>query len=143
MKVRKATWDDHAELLVLTRNAELKHVRDFSNKFIVNPEAYAAGRVLIVRKAKLIIGFVVVNHRLSRKDYTSINFIGVHPNYRNRGVARKLVEAAMKDSPWSRMRAHVACDNPDAIKWYQHMGWARIGEGAWKKGPYVTMELTA
>lgn len=142
-RVEIATWADHAELLVLTRNKEMKHVRDFSNKFIVNEEAYAAGRILVVRAKKLIVGFVYVNHRLKRGDYSNIGFIGVHPAYRGQGIAVSLVARALKLSPWNRLVAHVAVSNEEATHWYTKHGWFCIGEGNWKtKGPYYIFEKT-
>lgn len=143
MRVTEATYDDHAELLVLTKNAELKHVRDYSNKFMINEDAYQKGRIWVVRRKGAIVGFVAMNHRVTRKDYTNIMFIGVHPVYRGQGIAKALIQKALKLSPWGRLHAHVAENNPQAIEWYRRTGWKKIGGGNWKKGPYVTMEKTA
>lgn len=144
MKVTPATYTNHDEIVRLTRAPELKHVRDFSNKFMSGPDAYAKQRILVVRDKGAIVGFVSVNHRVIRGGYSSINFIGVASSHQGKGIAKALVAEALKRSPWKVLHAHVAESNMQAIAWYTRTKWSVIGHGAWKtKGPYVIMEKTA
>ena len=144
MKIEFAEPEDHAELLVLTRNSALLHVRDFSNKFMSGPEAYAKKRILVIRHRKVIVAFVLVNHRVMRGGYSNISFIGTHPVHRRKGYAKALVERVLKDSPWGKLCAHVSDQNPEALSWYLRTGWSAVGEGRWKtKGKYVIVEKRA
>ena len=59
-------------------------------------------------------------------DQAYINWIGVHPDYRNRGIARMLYERFFEMAR-ANGRHLVTCDtakvNQDSLRWHVHMGF--------------------
>ncbi|MEA3350254.1 MAG: GNAT family N-acetyltransferase, partial [Chloroflexota bacterium] len=89
-------------------------------------------------------GQVVGNLNLSpffhwgRRIYLIAN-VAVNPNYRRRGIARALTQAALKKSRRWRVHEvwlHVQDDNPAAINLYTSMGFQpRIRRSTWNIAP--------
>ena len=62
----------------------------------------------------------------TNKDEAFINWIGVHPNYRKKGIARMLYERFFEVAriyERSLVTSSTALVNKDSMGWHRHMGF--------------------
>jgi putative acetyltransferase len=60
-----------------------------------------------------------------------LTYLAVSPSRRGRGVGRQLVETfrdAIRDAGHSRFELSVDADNRDAARFYERLGFERVGE---------------
>jgi [ribosomal protein S18]-alanine N-acetyltransferase len=75
-----------------------------------------------------VVGFAMLRHT---GDDVELVSIAVEPRWRGKGVGLALMRAMFDDllmSPARRMVLEVASDNPGALRLYERLGFARVGE---------------
>jgi ribosomal protein S18 acetylase RimI-like enzyme len=85
--------------------------------------------VIIAQVGKQIAGYVLVLYR-SNFDFARMYSIGVHPDFRRRGIARLLAAAAEADAQRrgrQAMRLEVRADDAGAVSLYETCGYRRFG----------------
>jgi ribosomal protein S18 acetylase RimI-like enzyme len=73
-----------------------------------------------------LVGFAA-GERERLKHTGWIATICVHPGYRGRGIGRALLERIEEGMNMPRVRLSVRESNEDAIRMYEHAGYARVG----------------
>jgi N-acetylglutamate synthase len=123
-KVAEMTLDRHAELLEFWKNTAGIWVSDddsYENLKIFlkrNPKSN-----FIVLEENKIIGTVKCSHD-GRRGY--IHHLAVKEGHRKQGIAKGLVErclATLKKQGINKYRVFVLDSNPEAIKFWKHMGF--------------------
>jgi ribosomal protein S18 acetylase RimI-like enzyme len=72
-----------------------------------------------------VVGFIIGDRRrLKRTGW--IASIGVHPNYRRRGIGRNLLEVCEDLLAMPRIRLSLRPSNDAALRLYQQAGYVRI-----------------
>ncbi len=81
-------------------------------------------------------------HKHRQKTYLIAN-VAVHPNYRRRGIARLLTEAAMQHARQKGAHSlwlHVRDDNPGAMRLYEQLGFVeRLRRSDWQARPHAAL----
>jgi ribosomal-protein-alanine N-acetyltransferase len=85
-------------------------------------------RVIIAESAGELVGFAIL-HVEGRVGY--IVTLDVAEEFRRRGLARQLMEAMEQEAEGAACAVvglHVFVGNDAAIRFYEHMGYARVGD---------------
>lgn len=77
-----------------------------------------------------VVGFIIGDRRRGN-SLGWIASLGVHPDYRRRGIARSLLAACEGELATPRTRLTLRCTNEAALRLYQHMGYVEID--IWKR----------
>jgi ribosomal-protein-alanine N-acetyltransferase len=77
-----------------------------------------------------LVGFIIGDRRRGN-SMGWIASLGVHPDYRRRGIARSLLEACEGKLATPRTRLTLRCTNEAALRLYQQMGYVEID--LWKR----------
>ncbi|WP_113928100.1 GNAT family N-acetyltransferase [Bacillus sp. P14.5] len=62
--------------------------------------------------------------------------LGVHPQYRRRGIAKELVEALLKNRTESKALLTTRKDNSAGVHFYRKMRWTEVSDGFFPNVPY-------
>lgn len=141
MPVRAASFSEHKEIVSIAKTS--KYTSGFTNMMFSSEDNYAKGWIGVVVEKKSIKGFICLRHAV-RKKITVVYDLGVHPKYHKQGVGRKLIEWAMKESPYGAIQLNVDDTNQGAMKFYRKLGFRKSGTGSWGKTkvvPYTTFKL--
>ncbi len=76
---------------------------------------------------KLMVGFIAGDIR-RLEGVAWIATVGVLPEYRGRGIGSALMQACEERITVKRIRLCVRVSNDTAIRLYEHLGYARVGE---------------
>lgn len=71
------------------------------------------------------VGFIFGNRRRG-KELGWIASIGVHPDYRRRGIARSLLAVCERELAMSKVRLTLRSTNQEALRLYQEAGYVQI-----------------
>jgi putative acetyltransferase len=80
---------------------------------------------LVVRDGNLLVGAVLCGHD-GRRGY--LNHLAVRPEYRNRGLGRRMVEAcltSLSSLGIQRCNVFVYADNGPAEQFWKRCGWSQ------------------
>lgn len=77
-----------------------------------------------------VVGFIIGDRRRGN-SLGWIASLGVHPDYRRRGIARSLLVACEDELATPRTRLTLRCTNDAALRLYQQMGYVEID--IWKR----------
>lgn len=77
-----------------------------------------------------VVGFIIGDRRRGN-SLGWIASLGVHPDYRRRGIARSLLAACEGELATPRTRLTLRCTNEAALRLYQQMGYVEID--IWKR----------
>jgi len=77
-----------------------------------------------------VVGFIIGDRRRGN-SLGWISSLGVHPDYRRRGIARSLLVACEGELATPRTRLTLRCTNEAALRLYQQMGYVEID--IWKR----------
>lgn len=87
----------------------------------------------------------LIPHRQGKQRVFLIANVAVHPDYRRRGIAQALTDAALADAHMqkhNKVWLQVDESNPAAIHLYQHMGFQEIARRtAWRARPLAAAEV--
>ena len=86
---------------------------------------------LVAKVNNNIVGFIIAQIEIEENQYGHIITINVSPNYRRKGIAKKLLqelEILLKQRGIGECRLEVREDNSQAIKLYQSLGYQTIGK---------------
>ncbi|MCZ6529520.1 MAG: GNAT family N-acetyltransferase [Chloroflexi bacterium] len=72
-----------------------------------------------------MVGFAIGNRR-GRKDLGWVASIGVHPEYRRRGLGRQLLAACERELETHRVRLSLRKTNEAALELYLRAGYSRV-----------------
>jgi ribosomal protein S18 acetylase RimI-like enzyme len=83
-----------------------------------------------------ISGFAICRY-LKTKNIVSIDKIGVHPNFRNKGIGSKIIDEIKKQ--FNVLRIDVVTENINAINFYKKNGFKIVGSKMLGKNINVTI----
>jgi len=157
MKIEKAKWSEHKEILKLS--ALSKFTKGFSGVGMGNVEEYyTRGWVSVVRQKGKIVGFLCVHHcvrkphkpdiyydkflRYYERPHTSVYYVGT--SVPRKGIGSALLQHAMKTSPNGLLELISEKENVQGLRFYKKLGFKVVGEGQNSaKVPYWRLMLEA
>ncbi len=80
---------------------------------------------LVAEQQEALVGFVIGDRR-RHKDMGWIASIGVHPEYRRRGIGRRLLLACERDISTRRLRLSLRPSNRAALELYLSEGYLEV-----------------
>ncbi len=80
---------------------------------------------LVAEQREVLVGFVIGDRR-RHKDMGWIASIGVHPEYRRRGIGRQLLLACERDISTKRLRLSLRPSNRAALELYLSEGYLEV-----------------
>ena len=90
----------------------------------VREELTGARRVAVVAvEGQQVVGYVVT---AVAGDVVDLQRVGVHPDHRRRGLARRLLAAALERTGAERVLLEVAADNDDGRAFYAAEGFTEV-----------------
>ena len=144
--IRAAVAAERGELEALQRRSSV-HQPMYRAQLEAHPDAIelpdehiAAGHVRVAEQDGVIIGFAVLLERSG--DGCELDGLFVEPDRMGAGVGRGLVEetARMADARGATQIDVVA--NPQAVAFYEAVGFVRTGEAQTRFGPAPRMSLS-
>jgi ribosomal-protein-alanine N-acetyltransferase len=133
--IRRATREDWPAVTAIAKTSP--YTKGVTNPRVVAADTIERGELAVCVADGEVVGFVAVRH-LVRKPYTSLHYVGVHPEWRSRGVGERLVRWAWKHSPHKTVRLLCEVANKPAHKFYKRMGFKEVRRGANSAGePYI------
>ncbi len=120
--IRPATTDDVAAVAAL--EAEIFGVDAWTTAMVAEELTGPRRRAWV---ADDVVGYAVTLHT---DDVVDLQRIAVAPAHRRRGVARALLDVAMRESSGSRMLLEVSAANETAVAFYAAAGFVQIGRRA-------------
>ena len=102
-------------------------------------EQIARGLVRVAEENGVVVGFAVLLERSS--DACELDALFVEPEWMRRGVGRRLVEDAKRIACDREARRIDVVANPQAVAFYQAMGFTPAGEAHTRFGPAPRMSL--
>ena len=132
MKIRKATHGDAEGVAkVLVQSYNIKDIKEGIDVF--DNETKKSFNYIVAEEDKKIIGIVTWKvHGLPKHQLCELDRIAVLPEYRGKGVAKKLFEALVKDakahykknnSKLRKLYLLTHADNIRAQKFYEKLGF--------------------
>lgn len=97
-----------------------------------------SGLFFTKRDGDTLIGFMICR-LLKRSGKLSIDKIAIHPQYRNKGLGRALLNDLLKYN--LPLKLDVASKNADAIRFYEEFGFHKVGEKQLGKNHISTYEF--
>lgn len=89
------------------------------------PDAYSNAEslsedydILVYREKDEVVGYIAYE-----KEESYLDFVAVNPEYRRRGIAKKLILAALNDMKGKTVRLTVNSENTEAIDLYKSLGF--------------------
>lgn len=110
-----------------------KHTTGALSPMNINPDAIKKGWIVLAREGKTPVGFLVVRHCV-RNPWTSLYYIGVHPDHRGKGYGEELIWWLMDDSPHDRIRLVCETTNVKSNEFYKIVGFSHRGVSVSKSG---------
>lgn len=110
-----------------------KHTKGANSPMNINPTSIEKGWVILAESGGQAVGFMVVRH-CTRNPWTSLYYIGVHPDYRGKGYGEELVWWLINDSPHRRIRLVCEVENEASNLFYKAMGFELQGQSTTKGG---------
>ncbi len=108
----------------LSSEEQENHLVSNKAEFNINADS---GYCLVVEDNGRIIGFLLAYETLPFPGTLHIRYIGLHPDYQNKGVGlllyKKLIEKA-KEKKIKKIRALINLDNPKSIKLHEKAGFS-------------------
>jgi N6-L-threonylcarbamoyladenine synthase/ribosomal-protein-alanine N-acetyltransferase len=123
--VRSGTPDDKAAIEALL---ELQFPHDPNRLTEAEYRNLGSGGpllVLVAESAGMVCGFVVLRDRHAR-PWTGIDFVGVAPHAKRKGVGKALMRAAVSHAPRPVLRLFAHASNSPARTLYASMGFRHI-----------------
>ncbi len=160
MKITKAVWEDHAEILKLS--AQSKFTKGFSGVGMGSVKTYYdRGWVSIIRQRGAIVAFLCVHHcvrkpflragkalyytkfaRYYHRVHSSVYYVGT--SVPRKGLGTALIQHAVKASPNALLELVSEKENEQGLAFYKHLGFQVVGEGSNSAGvPYWRLILEA
>jgi len=137
--VRRARLSEHNSILKVARTSP--YTSGFGNRLYSGPENYAKGWIVVAKDGRKTVGGASIRHA-TRKPQTTVYDIFTAPAEKRSGVARKMLEFILLESPWDRVVLNVDIRNEEALDFYERVGFIESGGGNWKSGQeYVTLEV--
>jgi GNAT superfamily N-acetyltransferase len=102
-------------------------------------EQIAGGLVRVAEQNGVVVGFAVLLERLS--DACDLDGLFVEPDWMRRGVGRLLVEDAKRIACDREARRIDVVANPQAVAFYEAVGFTPVGETQTRFGPAARMSL--
>ena len=130
--IRTATQVDLGEL------KELADAHKDELGFVLRPalaRSIAQGEVLVAEDKAGLVGFVEYHHR--QDEQTTLYHIVVAPDYRRRGIGRRLIER-LADEARMAGKGFIALKCPTALPandFYARTGWLLVGSEPGKNRP--------
>ena len=103
-------------------------------------EQIAAGLVRVAEQAGAVVGFAVLLER--RGDACELDGLFVEPERMRSGVGRRLVEDAKRIAHRHGARRIEVVANPQAVPFYEAVGFVPVGEAKTRFGPAPRMSVT-
>jgi len=144
MNILIAQWKDDSKIQKIAKQS--KFTRDFCSILFVRQNIRAWYKEGVVGKAVNakgeILGFICAKH-LIRKPHTTIYYMGVALEHRGKGVGKRLLQWALKQSPWGKLQLVCEEGNAEGSKFYDALGFQVVDRGVVGKAerPYRRMEL--
>lgn len=146
--IRPAYHQDHKEIVALAKRS--KYTSDFSNAVMFSSErAYDNGWIKVAEKLEEtangrlqsgpIVAFTCVRHK-TRVPETVLYFVQVAEEYRSLRLGEIMLDEVMRTGPHKTMRLNVMKDNERAIKFYERLGFAIVGEAIGGNAVAMTKE---
>lgn len=160
MKITKAVWEDHAEILKLS--ARSKFTKGFSGVGMGSvKDYYDRGWVSVIKQRGTIVGFLCVHHcvrkpvrrankalyhekfaRLYDCVHSSVYYIGT--SLLRKGIGTALIQHALKTAPNVCLELISEKENEQGLAFYKRLGFQVVGEGSNSAGvPYWRLILEA
>lgn len=105
-----------------------RFARDFASILFIRrslEQLYRSEAVLGAFARESLVGFCCCKH-LVRKPHSSIYYMGVHPEFRQLGAGKALVQSALRASPWHRLELVCEEDNTEGMAFYKALGFRCI-----------------
>lgn len=123
MQIRQFQTADEAQVIALWRECDLLRpwndpYKDIARKLLVRPDLFLVGTIDDRIIASVMAGYE--GHR------GWLNYLGVAPEYRRRGLAAQLVAAAerlLAQSGCPKINLQVRTSNQDVINFYRRIGY--------------------
>lgn len=123
MQIRQFQTADEAQVIALWRECDLLRpwndpYKDIARKLLVRPDLFLVGTIDDRIIASVMAGYE--GHR------GWLNYLGVAPEYRRRGLAAQLVAAAerlLAQSGCPKINLQVRTSNRDVINFYRRIGY--------------------
>ncbi|MEW2357479.1 GNAT family N-acetyltransferase [Spirillospora sp. NPDC029432] len=130
--IRRARADDHRMLVGAVREwwGDSRTPEEARELSVLLPRLFLqhfAGTSLVMEDANGLQGFLVGFASADRADEAYIHFVGVNPESRGQGVARRLYERFFRQSARmgrTRVRAVTSPGNTGSIAFHRAMGFA-------------------
>jgi N-acetylglutamate synthase-like GNAT family acetyltransferase len=147
MTIRLAKPSERKGLEALQRRSSM-HQPMYQAQLAAHPDAIelpagqiTAGLVRVAEQDGVVVGFAVLLDRSGRS--CELDGLFVEPDRMRSGVGRRLVEDATRVA---RERGATSIDvvaNPQAVAFYEAVGFSRVGEAQTRFGPAPRMSLPA
>jgi ribosomal protein S18 acetylase RimI-like enzyme len=132
--IRRADREDWPAIVDIAKTSP--YTKGVTNPRVVAADTIERGEMAVCEVDDEVVGFVAVRH-LVRKPYTSLHYVGVHPEWRSKGIGERLVAWAQRNSPHGTVRLLCEIENKPAHKFYKRLGFERVERGANASGqPY-------
>jgi len=145
--IRSARPDERKALEDLQRRASL-HGPVYREQLAAQPDAIelpgeqiSAGLVRVAEQSGLVVGFAVVLERCA--DACELDGLFVEPDWMGTGIGRRLVEDAKRITRERGATRIGVVANPQAVGFYERVGFVSVGEAQTRFGPAARMTLTA
>lgn len=141
MPVKAASFQEHKIISKIAKKS--KYTSGFTNIMFSGEDNYNKGWIGVFVERGTIKGFICLRHAVTKKT-TVVYDLGVDPIHYGKGIGSELIAWAMKTSPYNSIQLNVDNTNKNAMKFYRHIGFRKIGEGAWGKKipvPYTTLKV--
>jgi predicted N-acetyltransferase YhbS len=145
-RIRLAQPSERDALEQLQRRSSV-HQPMYREQLAAHPDAIevpakqiTAGLVRVAEQDDVVVGFAVLQERSG--DACELDGLFVEPDRMRAGVGRRLVEDAKRIA---RERGATRIDvvaNPQALAFYEAVGFARTGEAQTRFGPAPRMSLS-
>lgn len=122
--IRQAIQSDHKAICKIAKQS--KYTKDYSNFIFSGEDCYEGGRIRIALRSKCILGFSCFRHR-KRNPATVLYFLGVVTANQGEGIGNLLMSDLWEVSI-GIIEFKVMKDNEQAISFYIHRGFRKIGE---------------
>lgn len=145
--VRYAEYEkDDLHICVIARQSP--YTRDFtSHRFFRDSilDTYAKREVLVAVSAGVRVGFIYAKHlKIKSRPWSVVHYMGVHTDWRKRGIGEQLLDAALEASPHKRIQLSCEHSNESGMKFYAACGFRPISEGVYgsdaRPRPYTRFE---
>jgi len=143
--VRLALPDEHAALEALQWRASLVH-DTYRDALLAHPDAIdlpleqiTEGRVRVAESQGEVVGFAALT--TASNGACDLDALFTEPDHWGLGVARALMGACEAMARAEKAKAITVVANPDAVGFYERVGFRKTGEAQTRFGPAVVLQL--